>query len=162
MEFALVFPILALVLFAIIDFAVAFNDYQSLRQGAREGARQAVVDDPSGGGECPSGTDAEKLICLTKARSEVDGVSVRVFVSDAPDGEDGDPGYRDDKVLVCVAKPVSSLSGFTSPFIGDKVLSSSIEMRAETTLSDGLKTAAAVSAGYGDPAPSGTTWSSLC
>ena len=54
-----------------------------------------------------------------------------------------------------MAKPISSISGFTAPFIGNRVLKSSIEMRAETDLS--------LSAGtYGDAAPSGHTWSSLC
>ena len=42
-EFAIVMPLLFLLLFGVIEFAIAFNDYQSIRQGARDGARQAVV-----------------------------------------------------------------------------------------------------------------------
>ena len=33
-EFAIVMPLLFLILFGIIEFGIAFNDYQSIRQGA--------------------------------------------------------------------------------------------------------------------------------
>lgn len=46
-EFALVAPILLFLLFAIVDFARAWNTYQVLTDAAREGARMAVIDDPS-------------------------------------------------------------------------------------------------------------------
>ena len=42
-EFALVLPLLCLVVFAIIQFGVAFNDYLSLTDGVRAGARKAAV-----------------------------------------------------------------------------------------------------------------------
>jgi Flp pilus assembly protein TadG len=42
-EFALVIPLFLLVLFGIIDFGLALNDYNSVRQGVREGAREGVV-----------------------------------------------------------------------------------------------------------------------
>jgi Flp pilus assembly protein TadG len=45
-EFALVAPVLLLLLFAIVDFARAWNTYQVLTDAAREGARAAVIDDP--------------------------------------------------------------------------------------------------------------------
>lgn len=47
MEFALVLPILAVLLFAIIEFARAWNAKQLLTDAAREGARRAVVGDPA-------------------------------------------------------------------------------------------------------------------
>ncbi len=44
MEFALVAPILLLLLLGIVDFARAWNVYEVLTDAAREGAREAVVD----------------------------------------------------------------------------------------------------------------------
>jgi hypothetical protein len=46
-EFALVLPMLAVLLFAIIEFARVWNAKQLLTDAAREGARVAVVGDPS-------------------------------------------------------------------------------------------------------------------
>jgi Flp pilus assembly protein TadG len=49
-EFALVLPILALLLFAMIDFGKAFNYWIDETHLANEGARWAVVDRNPGGG----------------------------------------------------------------------------------------------------------------
>jgi Flp pilus assembly protein TadG len=42
-EFALVLPLLLLVFAGIVDMAVMFNNYQTLTNAAREGARLAVI-----------------------------------------------------------------------------------------------------------------------
>jgi Flp pilus assembly protein TadG len=42
-EFALVLPILALLLFAVIQFGIVFNNYVTLTDSTRAGARKAVV-----------------------------------------------------------------------------------------------------------------------
>ena len=51
-EFALVLPIFCLVLFGIIQFGIIFNNYVTLTDAVRAGARTAVVsrqeDDPAG------------------------------------------------------------------------------------------------------------------
>lgn len=47
MEFALVAPLLLLLIFAIVDLARAWNTFQVITDAAREGARTAVIDDPS-------------------------------------------------------------------------------------------------------------------
>lgn len=46
-EFALVLPLLMLVLFGIVEFGRAWNAKQVLTDAAREGARLAVVGDPT-------------------------------------------------------------------------------------------------------------------
>jgi Flp pilus assembly protein TadG len=46
-EFAIVLPILALLLFGIVQFGVAFHDYISLTDAARVGARAAAVNRPT-------------------------------------------------------------------------------------------------------------------
>ena len=51
-EFALVLPILALLLFAVIQFGIVFNNYVTLTDATRAGARKAAVgrqlSDPAG------------------------------------------------------------------------------------------------------------------
>jgi Flp pilus assembly protein TadG len=51
-EFAVVLPILAVLLFGIIQFGIAFNNYITLTDAARAGARTAAVSrdtsDPAG------------------------------------------------------------------------------------------------------------------
>jgi Flp pilus assembly protein TadG len=42
-EFALVLPILALLLFAVIQFGIVFNNYVQLTDATRAGARKAAV-----------------------------------------------------------------------------------------------------------------------
>ena len=42
-EFALVLPVLALILFAVIQFGIVFNNYVTLTDAARAGARRAAV-----------------------------------------------------------------------------------------------------------------------
>jgi Flp pilus assembly protein TadG len=51
-EFALVLPVLALLLFGVIQFGILFNNYVTLTDGVRAGARKAAVSrqaaDPRG------------------------------------------------------------------------------------------------------------------
>jgi Flp pilus assembly protein TadG len=42
-EFALVLPVLALILFAVIQFGIVFNNYITLTDATRAGARKAAV-----------------------------------------------------------------------------------------------------------------------
>ena len=43
-EFALILPILIILIFGIFEFAIAFNNYITITHAAREGARRAAVD----------------------------------------------------------------------------------------------------------------------
>jgi Flp pilus assembly protein TadG len=51
-EFALVLPVLALLLFGVMQFGILFNNYVTLTDGVRAGARKAAVSrqasDPKG------------------------------------------------------------------------------------------------------------------
>jgi Flp pilus assembly protein TadG len=42
-EFTLVFPVLAILLFGVIQFGIAFNNYLALTDAVRAGARQGAV-----------------------------------------------------------------------------------------------------------------------
>ena len=47
-EFALVFPILALLLFGVIQFGLVFNNYITMTDAIRAGARKAAVSRRAG------------------------------------------------------------------------------------------------------------------
>lgn len=64
-EFALVIPILCVVLFAVIQFGVLYNDYVTLTDATRVGARKAAV----------SRLDADPVgATVTKVRSAATGL----------------------------------------------------------------------------------------
>lgn len=46
-EFALVVPVFLIILLGIVEFARAWNVYEVLTDAGREGARRAVVDNPT-------------------------------------------------------------------------------------------------------------------
>ena len=75
-EFALVMPILFLIMFGIIQYGLWFNDSLNTRQGVREGARLGVVQSFSETG-C-SGSDMQKLACKTTKR--IDALSGTAYV----------------------------------------------------------------------------------
>lgn len=64
-EFALVLPLLAFLLFAVIQFGVLFNHYLTVTDAARAGARKAAVSrnegDPAGAAEAAARASAENL-----------------------------------------------------------------------------------------------------
>lgn len=135
-EFALIAPVLFLVLFGIIEFGMALNDYQSIRHGVRDGARQAVVQQyGSEDGSCTSisaPTEVKKVICLTKDRIDLgDDVRVRVEYDLAGAGASGNFG----SISVCAQRNVDPLTG-AIPAIDGIALKSSIEMRIERALPD--------------------------
>src|SRR3954470_8261614 len=86
-EFALVAPVLFLILFGIIDYGIWFSDSISARQAVRDGARRGVV---ASFGTCtgPTGGDLGTLACTVKGAMEpISGSTyVRVTVAAAPGG----------------------------------------------------------------------------
>ena len=64
-EFALVVPILCVVLFGILQFGAIYNDYVTLTDATRVGARKAAVSrreaDPAGTAETAARNSAEGL-----------------------------------------------------------------------------------------------------
>jgi len=134
-EFALVMPLLFLLIFGIIEFAIAFNDYQSIRQGAREGARQAVVNDYASttlcginGAATTAPDNAKRVICTTKERTGLgDDLRVAVrYTENAPS-----PSYENDSIKICTVRLVDTVTGFLDPVIGDRPLRTEVDMRVE-------------------------------
>jgi Flp pilus assembly protein TadG len=88
-EFALVLPVLVLILFAVIQFGVAFNDSLALTDAVRAGARKAAVSrsapDPAAAAESALRKAAADLdeteLAVAVDSSWVRGESVRVHAS---------------------------------------------------------------------------------
>lgn len=158
-EFAIIMPVLFLLLFGIIEFGTAFNDYQSVRQGVREGARQAVVKNyGTNPGTCTlvgaSATGAplevKRVMCLAKDRIGIDPtarISVRYTASDGTSQDKG-------SVKVCAQRNVRPFTGFI-PGIDGIALKSKIEMRMEQAIGAGITAAT----NYEETAPAGGSWS---
>lgn len=135
-EFALIAPVLFLVLFGVIEFGMALNDYQSIRHGVRDGARQAVVQQyDSEDGSCTAidaPTDVKRVICITKDRIGLgDDVRVQVVYDLTGAGVSGNFG----SISVCAQRNINPFTG-AIPAIDGISLKSSIEMRLEGALPD--------------------------
>ena len=150
-EFAIVLPILALLIFGIIDFGSIFSDYHALRSGTRDGARDAVVLNWGTTASCPGSTGTapvSNLICRVKDKAGLgDGVRVGVWT---PGGWQVGATLR-----VCAQYPMNSTSGVTSPFVNGKALTAKVEFRIEQELPAGATFAAAQEAPI-------TSWPSNC
>lgn len=149
-EFALIVPLLMALLFGILEFGMALNDYQSIRQGVRDGARQAVVlEFGTTAGTCTSDAswpdEVKKTVCLTKDRiDEGDGVRVSVTFDDTG-GEDS--------VKVCAQQLVDPVTKLI-PAIDNIVLKSSIQMRMEKAIPGTVTTGSP----YAETPPNGSNW----
>jgi Flp pilus assembly protein TadG len=89
-EFALVLPVLALILFAVIQFGIVFNNYVTLTDATRAGARRAAVSrqDPnrdstviSAVRNSASDLDSSKLSVPPPSSSWAPGTDVTVTAS---------------------------------------------------------------------------------
>jgi Flp pilus assembly protein TadG len=143
-EFALVVPVLFLLVFGILDYGRFFFDSVSLRQTAREGARQAVVQ--SFAPTCPLGSVGARIACTAKvgADSTMGGAAVVHVV--APAG-----GWAQGRQLLLCMQSKEQGTGFV-PLPGSGVLKTKTYMSIEvgTPVVDPTYTA--------DPAPSGSDW----
>lgn len=143
-EFALVVPIFVVMLMGIVDFANAFNDANSVRQGVREGARQLVVADWDHDG-C-SGTSAQRVACVTRARIGLDPADVRVRI------ELGGAYEAGGQATVCAMYRASSITGMFGPVLDQQRFTSRITMRIEEI--DDVSPLAA----YSEAAFAGSDW----
>jgi len=120
-EFTLVLPIFLLVLFAIIDFGMAFNAWITVTNSAREGARVGSVRAPSG--------DIEQRVRDTAGSL---GDDLTVIVTNA-EGDPGESVVVDVSYAYSLITPLADIMGMISGgSIGDTLnLSSTADMRLE-------------------------------
>jgi Flp pilus assembly protein TadG len=108
-EFAIIAPILVILIFGIVDIARLYNAWVTIQGSAREGARYGVT----GRTDCPIASD-DRLACiqyvtakragaLTNSTGDLD-VSVRSwdFPAYADPAAEGDPGEQCDALEVVV------------------------------------------------------------
>lgn len=137
-EFALVVPLLLLIVFGIVDFGIAFSNFENVRSGTREAARLGVVNDLSSAPSCtidgstitpPTNpttvADATNaLVCKTKDRIGLSQgeTKVKLQITGQSVG---------DSLQVCASFPVTALTGLTVPFLSNRTLTSTVTMRLE-------------------------------
>jgi Flp pilus assembly protein TadG len=86
-EMALLFPLVSLILFGIIEFGVAFLHVQSIRTGVREGARAAAVG---------------SLVATTQSKT------VQASVGSIPSGQAGNVQVTSSQGGRCTAQNIGS------------------------------------------------------
>jgi hypothetical protein len=161
LEFALVVPVLAVLVFGMIDYGLYFTDSLGARDGARAAARQgAVADFPAGG--CSSGyqgtgdDDLKALACEAVRQSGAIGGDAYARVW-APTGWN-----VSDDIRVCVGIIENGVTGLT-PMPNDSTVRSQLSMRIEQPTSP-RKTASDIgeASRTGTSAPPAGFWTSWC
>jgi TadE-like protein len=150
-EFALVLPVLMLLIMGIINYGLWFNDSLQLRQGIREAARQAVVLVPFSGTGCVGTTGMTNVECGTKSQTVTTGGVASVHIL-TPDG-----WVRGHQVVVCAWVKSTNLTGFV-PLPAGGIIKSKTSMSIES-----VPTPAPSPTSYtADPPPPSETWESWC
>jgi hypothetical protein len=165
-EFALVVPVLILLVFGMIQFGTIYNDFISVRQGTRDAARQGAVANfgptfTTGSpcnlsvatGSTPS-PDIENLMCLAKSQIGLAGSDIRVDVIFAkPDFSAADSSWTvGDGLIVCTQAAMHTQTQLLAALIGSPFLKTKTAIRIEQPA------VGAETAGYESP-PSGSDWS---
>lgn len=131
MEFALVAPILVLLLMAMIDFGVVFAGLITLRAGVEQGARLASVDDYATTVPCSGTGPTDELVCKIAARiGNLPGLAtgeLSVGIS-LPEGSSAG-----DEVVVCASAPLGSLTGVAAAFLDHRTETTSSTLLLEQT-----------------------------
>ncbi len=154
MEFALVVPVLLLIVFGIVDYGLFFSNTMASRTGVREAARQATVEN-FGAGDCgpytaSGNSNLRKLACLAIARTGATAGDTYARV-DAPDG-----WAQGDDVRVCVVITEQGVTGLT-PLPGSGTVRTTLRMRIEQDSVAPSGVGQAGSAGSTTP-PGGWSW----
>ena len=126
-EFALVAPLLLILLFGIIEFGFAFVQSMDVRHGARETARLVAVNYKPTSAE--GSAQAQEILAEGCARMDDDGEgsSIEMVV---PGGQAGNPGEVGQRIEVTVHRELEGLTGFF-PFIAGRDVSSDVVIRSE-------------------------------
>lgn len=159
-EFALVAPVLFLLLFGIIDYGIWFADSITIRQAARDAARQGSVE--NFGPDCGasgSSKDMQTLACLAKGAPTLGGQTfARVGVAPGPGAAIQPSGWTPGATLrVCLLTTHDSLLPLV-PFPNGGVTTTRVDIPIEKDDLPGAPTRT----GYSDPLPGGLSWGPWC
>ncbi|WP_087873936.1 TadE/TadG family type IV pilus assembly protein [Arthrobacter globiformis] len=108
-EFALILPVLLLILIGIIEFSLAFNAQLSLNQAAREGARYMAIHDDTVEAATAAGNAAGRLDPST--------VTTRFAFSGG-----ATECAEDKQVTATTSYTLTTATGFLDAFTGNIVL----------------------------------------
>lgn len=127
-EFAMVMPLLLMLLFGVIEFAWLFSQNLDVRHGAREGARLVAVNYPDGPqSPTPTPTDtAQTDEIVAEICSRMTAARDATVTLTSPNGSVGDVAVAE------VSAAAYALTGFLAWAIPDDlVLTSRVEIRVE-------------------------------
>lgn len=161
-EFALVLPILVLILFGIIDYGLYFNASLQSRWGVHDAARAAAVAPDQGGDTtCNTGlsgvpTDITRLIC--GVLDQTDSATAKKYVAvHLPDG-----WQVGKQLVVCERLDVAGVTGYVPLPRGGQTRDIAV-LTIEQDATDPTwanKTASGQS--YEQTLPNGASWSDWC
>ena len=163
-EFALLAPVLFLVLFGIIDYGIWFADAISARQAVRDGARRGVVEVF---GSCPApapgppasgpSADLHNLACTINASmAPISGTTyVKVGIAKTPTDVSGSAKWTDlqGTLRVCAMTQHTNMLPLV-PFPSDGITRTRVDMPIEQAVAPG----AATRTGWADALPNGATF----
>lgn len=133
-EFALLLPVLVLLLVSILDFGLWYSDSIGLRSTAREGARMAVVANYP---DCSRSTPAKSATCVATSQATLLGGTpvAKAYVKDPTTGAEGGSWQRGNELVVCTAIKATGMTGL-GLVPSDGNLRSRVVMRLESDQSD--------------------------
>ncbi|WP_211284004.1 TadE family protein [Phycicoccus duodecadis] len=161
-EFALVLPLLLLLIFGIIDYGMFFFDSIGMRQGAREAARSAVVLRVDATA-CGSTISYDNIACtartgsnniLGKAAGAVTGggpAQVKVYMKLQTNGSNAAGWVQGNQFVMCTQVAEKPATGFV-PFPANGIMTSKVVMSIESAAS------APSGSLVTDAAPAGGDW----
>jgi Flp pilus assembly protein TadG len=115
-EFAVIAPLLFMLIFGLIEVSWAFSQHVEVRHGARETVRLAATDYGDLAAIVTEG--------CSRMHATAGGAQVTLTSSGAAVGE---------SVTVRVVAPMETLTGFLDPMLAGATVASSAEMRIERT-----------------------------
>jgi Flp pilus assembly protein TadG len=151
-EFALVTPLLLVMLFGIIDYGIWFADSIAARQAVRNVARQASVEQ-FGSCAAPAGNDLQNAACSVKSQmDQISGTTaVKVSVALTPTSASGAAWKAGATLRICTMTQHQALLPLV-PFPNNGITYTRVDMPIETAVGTATRPT------YIDPEPSGGSW----
>ena len=137
-EFAIVAPVLCLLIFGIIDFGGVYSRQIGMRSGLRASTREAVIARFGSDSTCPTkelssaSLSVKLLVCNVKEKVALDPATTRVRILLIDGNDDGDAKHElYDDLMVCVMSEIDSITGFFDPLFAGVAYKGRLDMMIE-------------------------------
>lgn len=135
-EFAIITPVLFLLIFGVIEFGWGFAQYLDARHGAREASRLAAVNysDPDNPVPSTGATQTGEIIqeACDRMGGDVNGATVIVRLDDPNDDTDtANPPNSGERAWIEVEAELDTLTGFLDFALDDITIKDTISFRLE-------------------------------